>query len=458
MKKVLALLLVLINIVVFTSCSDSSDTENNSSQNVLQSVETKQDSFNLFPRGDKSSSSEATVVSTIPADDISEIDSSVSYDPSEIYPDSKILYPLSDENAWCYNALSEPQKNIYRRMNKIAQGMLTGFIIIGNGEMSDIVVAFSALRTDHPEYYWLSNRFACGYSGGSMAVAFDYKDDDINISYLCTKDERTEKNKQLKSAIEKFTADITEGMSEYDTELLLHDRILEKVGYDKAAAADFDYNPYAFTSYGALVDGEAVCEGYSRGLQLLLNYAGIECTLATGLSQDQGHMWNKVKIDDKWYNTDSTWNDDSTQKYHTYFNITDKMLLGDHKIYADYTSLTKEQLEEFQDFNISLPSCTSLDANYGMVNGTYIKSTDNFYDIVANGIYTAVQSGKIDAEFIYGEDCPLTFAINGDESVTSLLKEYDAISKANKELSRSKHINNVYISGIPGSKGFMLTW
>ncbi len=460
MKKITAIFLLIICILSFTSCSPgkADDITSSASDNTISRVETKQDKFNIFPRGGASSASEeTTIVSDIAADDVKGLESGASYSASDIFPE-QVSEEFISKDGFCYNAINDTQKSIYRRMDKIAAGMHTGFVVLGKYEMSDIVVAFSALRTDHPEYYWLSNQFACGYFSGNTAVAFDYKNDNIDISYLCTAEERTFFNAKLKYALEKFLSSLSDDMSEYQKELLLHDALLSSIVYDKAAAADSSNNPFAFTAYGALVNGTAICEGYSRAFQLLMKCVGIDCTLITGSSKEQGHMWNKVKIENEWYNVDATWDDDDTYIFHTYFNISDKMIANDHDVHSDYSELSIEQLEKFDDFNIALPDCTALNNNYGMINKSYISSRDVFADVTSNLLVEKAKNGIREAEFVFGEDCPLVFSLDGDNSITDLLEDDGVLRGVNKRLSRSNSINNIYISGVPGSKGFLLKW
>ena len=56
-----------------------------------------------------------------------------------------------------------------------------------------------------------------------------------------------------------------------------------------------------------------MCGGYSRILQCVLNSVGIECNYiggSTNKERDLNHAWNQVKIDNKWYNVDLTWDRD----------------------------------------------------------------------------------------------------------------------------------------------------
>lgn len=68
------------------------------------------------------------------------------------------------------------------------------------------------------------------------------------------------------------------------------------------------------TSYGALVCGEAVCEGYARAFKAVMDKLGIPCLLQVGIyrhseTQEEPHMWTLVELDGKWYGVDVTMDD-----------------------------------------------------------------------------------------------------------------------------------------------------
>ena len=56
---------------------------------------------------------------------------------------------------------------------------------------------------------------------------------------------------------------------DFSVERALHDRMLAACRYHAKAGESHDIARYpnAFTAVGALVDGQAVCEGYARGMQ-----------------------------------------------------------------------------------------------------------------------------------------------------------------------------------------------
>ena len=61
----------------------------------------------------------------------------------------------------------------------------------------------------------------------------------------------------------------------------------------------------------------AVCEGYAKAFQLLMNAAGVANAYIIGLGNGGGHAWNMAQMDDGYYYYfDVTWNDStSSDKY-----------------------------------------------------------------------------------------------------------------------------------------------
>lgn len=51
----------------------------------------------------------------------------------------------------------------------------------------------------------------------------------------------------------------------------------------------------------------AICDGLSKAFLSLCKIEGIECLKISGTVGDEGHAWNKVKINGSWYMVDTTW-------------------------------------------------------------------------------------------------------------------------------------------------------
>ncbi len=108
-------------------------------------------------------------------------------------------------------------------------------------------------------------------------------------------------------------------ISDVKKALILHDRLAIKCEYDLELAAaeeekDNEENEdvvpawdAGFTAYGALVEGSAVCQGYTEAYEYLLEQVGIKSEQCS--SNLLNHVWNIVYINGIAYHVDVTWDD-----------------------------------------------------------------------------------------------------------------------------------------------------
>ncbi|MBO6114303.1 MAG: hypothetical protein J6P57_04520 [Lachnospiraceae bacterium] len=144
---------------------------------------------------------------------------------------------------------------------------------------------------------------------------------------------------------------IKSDMTDYEKELAIHDYIVTNCEYGYV-----DYsNDYAYRAYGALVQGKAVCNGYAEAMALLLNCVGVENEIMTGWASSELHAWNRVRLDGKWYQVDSTWDDPIPDRGsfagHQFFNVTDE-IMDDTHVWT---------IEDYE-------KCDAMDYNYFKVN------------------------------------------------------------------------------------------
>lgn len=217
-----------------------------------------------------------------------------------------------------------------------------GVNALSEEELSTVLDAY---RRDRTEHFWFGRSYSYSYTSSTVVS--------LKPSYTMAGEELAAARVKFESAV-KATVALTDGVeSEFEKELILHDELARRVSYVTDA-------PHAHDSYGAIVDGEAVCEGYAEAFQYLLRRAGIQSFIITGASANpgtgasEGHAWNAVRIDGKYYHADLTWDDQGATVYHAYFNLTDVAISEDHVI--DTTAYP-------------LPVCNSDDANYFKVKG-----------------------------------------------------------------------------------------
>lgn len=295
-----------------------------------------------------------------------------------------------------YTYLTDTQKQIYRYMKTAAQEMTVGLFSIGavkNSEdrFTDITVAFRALSADNPQIFWLPSSYLLSPDGSSVAFSYSEKGAD----YTKTPQQKSQAEIQLTTTVNNLAAQANQLSSRFEKEVFFHDWLCENVVYKDDGTDD------AYTAYGALINGAAVCEGYSRAMQLLCDSVGIPCTVVYGSSRGVGHMWNIVNPGDGWCHLDVTWDDD--EKYnitrHAYFNLTDTQILSDHDIF-EVVKPNRYYIGD-DDFNIYLYECSSDKYNY-FTKKNLIFGDD--YAANAQIVISAAQSGNSVTEVFYSGD------------------------------------------------------
>ena len=131
-------------------------------------------------------------------------------------------------------------------------------------------------------------------------------------------------NSIVQSAVTRCNSE-TNG-SNYSKALWLHDWLLEQLNYDNSLKWS--------SAESALTRSSGTCQAYERAYAKLLSAAGIE-NAETRDTYD-GHTWNAMKLDGKWYQVDCTWDDSSENYYnfnrtHLYFALSDELMAIAHQ-------------------------------------------------------------------------------------------------------------------------------
>lgn len=126
---------------------------------------------------------------------------------------------------------------------------------------------------------------------------------------------------------------VKESMSDYEKIVAAHKWLIQNVKYDKRLYTKGSIPYVSHTAKGALQYGVAVCDGYSKAFMTIMEHYNIPCMMVTGGQ----HAWNLVKIKNKWYHVDCTYDDpivnwsfNNTHVYKKYFLKTDAFMSKDH--------------------------------------------------------------------------------------------------------------------------------
>lgn len=200
-----------------------------------------------------------------------------------------------------YNQLSDRQKEIYDDVvQRLSHFEPTIPLEASSEEMEKIL---ELIRIEQ-----LSFSHVVGRSIGDFNT--ETQKYDINIEYRFTDVQLEQMNYEVVKKADSIMLGITDDMTDYDKLKYFHDYLITNTESNVN-------DEYSDTMYGTLIRKKALCEGYAKTFSYLCNRAGIKNLIVTGYT-GVAHMWNMVKLGDKWYHVDVTW-DNPDKRISEYF-------------------------------------------------------------------------------------------------------------------------------------------
>lgn len=255
--------------------------------------------------------------------------------------------PLKDRQAMCAEDIIKQATN-YKADNSLGVNVLK--YALSKDEIREV---FTVIKKSHPEFFYLTNRYGMTLYSTDMTSYPDWDCDKLVQDFYpyFTWNTGLPYEADVK-AIDTAWEEVNYATNEYMKNLslasaddagkmlLIHDYMVGLCNYNYDA-----YNAYlengtvldkyihAYDMYGALVEQSPVCSGYQLAYRWVLNQAGI--TDVTYAYQDN-HIWNVVKLNDKWYHVDLTLDDLEPygSAYHKNFLESDTAIQATH---GDFT-------------------------------------------------------------------------------------------------------------------------
>lgn len=265
----------------------------------------------------------------------------------------------------------------------------------------------------------------------------------FTLNYHTTAEQ--EKAVDVKVAQIMNTLDI-KGKSDYDKIEAVYGYITSNIVY-----AENMENNDIFSSYGAVVNNEAVCQGFAQLLYRMLGEAGIRSRIISGTSNNIGHAWNLADVDGKCYLMDITWDSAFRGKSYFYF------LKGSD----DFDSFTNKQTHTTgsgdPDNYAIFPNYTSAEfsAEYPISKTAYNSEAYKLGDIDNDGKITAADASEVLAAYARASaiaDTGLTSLerkaadVNSDGRVdaidAALILKYYAFSSGGQNVDFSEFIKS----------------
>lgn len=265
------------------------------------------------------------------------------YGAGNTSPDEQAVYPEDIYSSTMgYDVLNDAQKSLYRKIKAAAHAFYTGtaaaegvsygsdeeklpcFAIVSNTDSSlsneDTVKVISMFRNDNPMYFFVGNNYLY-----SMDYDSETEENYVGAVYIACVEEYTSGTARQaeRRALETQITAAREQVEAQDTAWAkaraANDWLCNSLTYAYDASGNPDDSMASHSIVGAFDERycAAVCEGYAKAFQLLMNAAGVANAYIIGLGNGGGHAWNMAQMDDGYYYYfDVTWNDStSSDKY-----------------------------------------------------------------------------------------------------------------------------------------------
>ncbi len=155
-----------------------------------------------------------------------------------------------------------------------------------------------------------------------------------------------EEIRKIESKIAEFeTTNIKDNMNVRDKIKAFHDYLINNSVYDKERAKAIENgndseNNNSHKATGPLIDGIALCSGYSDAMKIYLDKLGVPNYKIS----NSNHIWNLVYLNGEWLHLDLTWDDPVTTDgsnilLHRFFLITTDELMKLDKNGHDFNSI-----------------------------------------------------------------------------------------------------------------------
>lgn len=182
------------------------------------------------------------------------------------------------------------------------------------------------------EVYYVSSLRAASYENGYLK--------EIGVNYTLSQEKISEYEQQLNTVLQEYLNGVDSQW--LDIEKILYTNIFVCKKTDFGSENDY----ISHTIVGALINGEATSDGYSKAFNYLLKNININSSIVTSL--DLNSSWNMAEFDGTYYHIDSSRNDISGYGKTTYeyiFRSDAYMQDMGIKWTADYTSVPDEEYD-----------------------------------------------------------------------------------------------------------------
>lgn len=265
------------------------------------------------------------------------------------------------------------------------------------GRIRDLVLA------DHPELFYVESVQLKTSTDSRTGKLLECT---VVPTFAYSPEETAALQQRVDAAVAECLATIPDGADDYERAKLVFDWVVSYVEYDHGAVARNAANGNVSTGgsgrsagqtiVSALVDKQAVCAGYARAYQYILQKQGIQCAYVMGEVANGGHAWCAALLDGAYYYIDPTWGD-------PLFRDESGQRVGSGFANHDYLCVTSADIQTTHSIDEDLPApvCTSRADNYYVREGLWLDEADGA--LVGSIVADAQSQGESSIQFRCGD-------------------------------------------------------
>ena len=296
---------------------------------------------------------------------------------------------------YCYSLLDEVEKKLYDAILDALTSFKTCIEPLPAELPKERVFrAVHYVTNDHPEIFWYNQGCSVRLNVATGLVkALEFK-------YCMTREEADKRNAVIDKAIKPFLSSVDSTMSDYEVTLRVYENIIKLVDYDTISLEKQEKREYKVTEpddlrsiWGVFADKKAVCAGYAKATQYLLNLLGISCVYVTS----DTHAWNVVKLEGEYYHLDTTWGDHSNTDKKK--NVSDRISYALFCVTDKYITALPDHIPEDE---LPLPKCTATKCNYFVRNGLYFEEFS--FEAVRDIVCKRISASKLYVQLSFAND------------------------------------------------------
>ncbi len=219
-------------------------------------------------------------------------------------------------SGYYYTRLSKAEQKIYKEILRGLYAYEKQITLPCNVSSDDCNKIVNAVRMDVPELFYVDfTSYTISWSFNRTCVVFTFLESFNDAEVM--KARLFDEVRKIKNLCSGFL----------DKEKAIHDYMADKIKYDHTLSCSHIYD-----AYGAIVLKNCVCEGYSKAFKLFCDEFRIPCICVVGKSMKESHAWNIVRLKDKCFHVDVTWNSNLRKSVDipVYYNVSDSFMAMDH--------------------------------------------------------------------------------------------------------------------------------